>query len=265
MYPLIHLGPISIPSYGTMILIGLIIGIIFASYSAPKYGFLKIDVLLSTILASAGLIAGAKLLYMITVFPILTEHFDYVKTHIPETIAYIFGGYVFYGGLIGALLMYLFYCKRMEYSFLRFTNVIAPVIPLVHAFGRVGCFLGGCCYGIEYEGPLSVTYPHNDYVENLGSVSRFPVQLLEAGINILLFLVLYLYAKKPRKDGALLGIYFICYALIRFSLEFLRGDLERGVLLGVSTSQWISLILIPIGIYLIRKKSVNENIETIET
>lgn len=262
MYPIIHLGPISIPSYGTMILIGLIIGIVFASYSANRYGFLKIDILLSTILASAGLIAGAKLVYMITVIPTLTDHFDYVKTHIPETLAYIFGGYVFYGGLIGALLMYLFYCKRMEYNFLRFTNVIAPVIPLVHAFGRIGCFLGGCCYGIEYNGPLSVTYPHNDYIEGLGSVPRFPVQLLEAGINMSLFFVLFFYAKKPRKDGTLLGIYLICYAIIRFSLEFLRGDIERGILLHVSTSQWISLLLIPIGIYLVRKQSATEDMET---
>lgn len=259
MFPIIHLGPISIPSYGTMILIGLIIGILFAAYAAPRYQIQKIDILLSTILASAGLLAGAKILYMITVIPTLVKHSDIVKTHIPETISYLFGGYVFYGGLIGALLMYLFYCKRMEYNFLRFTNVIAPVIPLVHGFGRIGCFLGGCCYGIEYDGPLSVTYPHNDYVEGLSSVPRFPVQLLESGINFVLFLFLYLYARKPRKDGALLGIYLICYSIIRFTLEFLRGDAERGIVFGVSTSQWISLLLIPIGIYLLKKKTIKRN------
>ena len=253
MYPIIHLGPLTVPSYGTMILIGLIIGIFFAAYSACRYQVQKIDIVLSTILASAGMIAGAKILYMITVIPNLSSHFDYVKTHIPETISYLFGGYVFYGGLIGALLMYLFFCRRMEYDFLRFTNIIAPVIPLVHGFGRIGCFLGGCCYGIEYSGPLAVTYPHNDYVEGLGSVSRFPVQLLEALINLVLFLFLFFYAKKPRKDGSLLGIYLICYSVIRFSLEFLRGDVERGILLGISTSQWISLFLIPLGIFLLKK------------
>ncbi len=254
MYPIIHLGPLTVPSYGTMILIGLIIGIFFAAYSACRYQVQKIDIVLSTILASAGMIAGAKILYMITVIPNLSSHFDYVKTHIPETISYLFGGYVFYGGLIGALLMYLFFCRRMEYDFLRFTNIIAPVIPLVHGFGRIGCFLGGCCYGIEYSGPLAVTYPHNDYVEGLGSVSRFPVQLLEALINLVLFLFLFFYAKKPRKDGSLLGIYLICYSVIRFSLEFLRGDVERGILLGISTSQWISLFLIPLGIFLLKKR-----------
>ncbi len=96
-------------------------------------------------------------------------------------------------------------------------------------------------------------YPHNDYVNGLGSVSRFPVQLLEALINLILFIILFLYAKKPRKDGSLLGIYLICYSLLRFSLEFLRGDVERGILLGISTSQWISLLLIPAGIFLLKK------------
>lgn len=262
MYPIIHLGPLAIPSYGTLILTGLIIGIFLAVYSARRYQVQKIDILLSTILASAGMIAGAKILYMITVIPNLTSHFDYVKTHIPETISYLFGGYVFYGGLTGALLMYLFFCRRMEYDFLRFTNVIAPVIPLVHAFGRIGCFLGGCCYGIEYNGPLAVSYPHNDYVEGLGSVSRFPVQLLEALINCALFLFLFIYARKPRKDGSLLGIYLICYSVIRFSLEFLRGDVERGIILGVSTSQWISLLLIPLGIYLLKKHSETSETDT---
>lgn len=258
MYPIIHLGPIQIPSYGSMILIGLIIGILVAVYSAHRYNFQKIDVVLSTILASAGLVAGAKILYIITVIPTLLKQSDFVKTHIPETIAYLFEGYVFYGGLIGALLMYLFYCKRMEYNFLKFMNIIAPVIPLVHAFGRIGCFLGGCCYGIHYDGPFSVTFPHNEFLVGLGTLPRFPVQLLESGINFILFLILYLYARKPRKDGALFGIYLICYAIIRFSLEFLRGDVDRGILMGVSTSQWISLILIPIGILILRKKSIEK-------
>lgn len=258
MYPLINLGPIQLPSYGTVIFIGLVVGVIIAMLTAKKYNIEKTDIALSTILACIGMIIGAKLVYLLTVIPEVVSNFSYVKTHIPETLMYMFGGYVFYGGLIGAILGYLFYCKYFQINFSKLINVIAPVIPLVHSFGRIGCFLGGCCYGIEYHGKFAVHFPENEFVSELNNVPRFPVQLLESGVNFILFIILMFYGRKTRKEGSILGIYLICYSLIRFSLEFLRGDVERGVFLGVSTSQWISLILIPIGIYLIIRKTKTE-------
>lgn len=254
MHPILHLGPIEIPAYGTVIFIGLLIGIIIASLTCKKYKLEKIDIALSTILASIGLIIGAKVLYIFTIISEIIKDFAFVKTHISETIFYALSGYVFYGGLIGAVLGYWFYCKWFKIDFLSLINVITPAIPLVHAFGRIGCFLGGCCYGVEYHGKFAVHFPENEFVTELNNVPRFPVQLLESGINFILFIVLLIYARKIRKKGSILGIYLICYGIIRFSLEFLRGDLERGIFLNVSTSQWISLILIPIGIYLIIRK-----------
>lgn len=254
MYPIIHLGPIQLPSYGTVIFLGLIVGVIIAMFTAKKYNISKTDIVLSTILASIGMIIGAKLIYILTVIPEVISSFSYVKNHVFETLMYMFGGYVFYGGLIGALFGYWFYCKYFQINFSKIVNIISPVIPLVHSFGRIGCFLGGCCYGIEYHGKFAVHFPENDFVTDLNNVPRFPVQLLESGINFILFAVLMFYSRKPRKEGCVLGIYLICYAVIRFSLEFLRGDVERGIFLGVSTSQWISLMLIPIGIYLILRK-----------
>lgn len=256
MYPIVHLGSVQLPSYGTIIFIGLVIGVIIAMFTAKKYNIAKTDIALSTILASIGMIIGAKLIYILTVIPEVISSFSYVKTHIPETLMYMFGGYVFYGGLIGAIFGYWFYCRYFQVDFPKVMNIISPIIPLVHSFGRIGCFLGGCCYGIEYHGKFAIYFPENEFVTDLNNVPRFPVQLLESGINFVLFVVFMFYCRKPRKEGSILGIYFICYAIIRFSLEFLRGDVERGIFLGVSTSQWISLILIPIGIYLItRKKS----------
>lgn len=254
MHPIIHLGPLEIPSYGTVIFIGLVIGTIVAMFTSKKYDIEKLDIALSTILAGIGLIIGAKLLYMITVIPEVAANFSFVKTHVFQTLVYAFSGYVFYGGLIGALLGYLFYCKWFKIDFKLLINVISPAIPLVHAFGRIGCFLGGCCYGIEYHGRFAVHFPENEFVAELNAVPRFPVQLVEAGINFLLFLALIIYGRKRRKPCSILGIYLICYAIIRFTLEFFRGDVERGIFFGVSTSQWISLLLIIIGIYLIAAK-----------
>ena len=254
MNPIFNIGPIILPAYGSLIFLGLLLGTIIAMFTAKKYNIEKIDILLSTILAGIGIIVGAKLVFMITVIPDVIKHFDFCKTHILETIMYLFGGYVFYGGLIGALLAYLFYCKWFKVDFGSLINIISPVIPLVHSFGRIGCFLGGCCYGIEYHGKFAVQFPENEFVEGLNACERFPVQLLEAFINLLLFFFLFYFARKIRKPGTILGIYLICYSIIRFSVEFLRGDVERGILFGVSTSQWISLLLIPIGIYLIIRK-----------
>lgn len=250
MHPIIHLGPLEIPSYGTVIFTGLVIGTLVAMFTSKKYNIAKLDVCLSTILAGIGLIIGAKLLYMITIIPEVITNYSFVKTHVFETLIYAFSGYVFYGGLIGALLGYFIYCRWFKIDFRLLVNVISPVIPLVHAFGRIGCFLGGCCYGMEYHGRFAIHFPENEYVPELNDVPRFPVQLLESGINFLLFLILMVYGRKRRKPGIVLGIYLICYAIIRFVLEFFRGDTGRGIFFGISTSQWISIPLICIGICL---------------
>ena len=86
-------------------------------------------------------------------------------------------------------------------------------------------------------------------------IPLFPVQLVEAGLNFLLFFFLLWFAGKPRPQGRILGAYVIAYAVIRFVLEFLRYDYERGILWVFSTSQWISLILLPIGIWLLARRA----------
>lgn len=255
MLPIMSFGFFSLPSYGLMITLGIIIGICIAVHYSRLYDIPVYDFLLGTFLAAAGLFFGAKLLYMITVLPNIFAYRDYFSEHIKDALIYMFGGYVFYGGLTGALLFYYLFCNYMEYSFLKFTNIIVPVIPLIHSFGRIGCFLGGCCYGIPYHGYFSVTFPEHSDLIDLHVTARFPVQILEACCNLILACVLLFIGRKPRKDGFFLGVYFICYGILRFSLEFLRGDVERGILLGISTSQWISLVLIPIGVFILKNKS----------
>ena len=121
-------------------------------------------------------------------------------------------------------------------------NAIVPCIPLGHAIGRVGCLFAGCCYGLPYNGigaihlnPVGITHP------------VFPVQLLEAVLNLILSGCLLLYSRKKPSGYSLLFLYLICYAVIRFLLEFLRGDQIRGLFIGLSTSQWISLLMLLSG------------------
>lgn len=253
MFPIISFGLFSVPAYGFFITIGLIIGVFVATFYCRLYKIPVYDFLLGSVFAVAGLFFGAKLLYMMTVLPNVIEYYDYFSVHIKDALIYLFGGYVFYGGLLGALLFYYFFCKYMEYSFLQFTNLFVPVIPLIHSFGRIGCFFAGCCYGIAYHGRFAVTFPEHPDIIDLHITSRFPIQLFEAGCNLILAAILLFFGRKPRREGFFLGTYLISYGILRFALEFLRGDIERGILLGISTSQWISLMLIPIGIVCLTK------------
>jgi phosphatidylglycerol:prolipoprotein diacylglycerol transferase len=119
---------------------------------------------------------------------------------------------------------------------------ILPSVPLIHAFGRIGCFCAGCCYGIPYEGTCHVVFEKSQ-VAPLG-ISLFPVQLVESGINILLFILLEIIVRKTKDIRISLATYMLGYGIMRFCLEFLRGDTIRGFLWNLSTSQWISLLLI---------------------
>ena len=173
---------------------------------------------------------------------------------------YLFGGLVFYGGLIGAFLGIFCYCKQYHLSYVSYMDVFAPLIPFVHGIGRIGCFCSGCCYGIEYHGPFAIQFPYNEAVPQLSQVPRFPVQLLEALMNFLLCGILFcLMKKKNLRNGRLMGIYLIYYSIPRFLLEMLRGDKIRGSISIFSTSQLISLILLPVGIVLVRGKWVEKH------
>jgi phosphatidylglycerol:prolipoprotein diacylglycerol transferase len=155
-------------------------------------------------------------------------------------------------------------------------DLYTPFLPFAHAFGRLGCFCAGCCYGIEYHGPFAVQFPFNEISPELSEVERFPVQLFEAFLNmicfgVLLFIMMKNIKKKPEerklKQGQLMGIYLTYYLIARTFLELLRGDSVRGKIGFLSTSQIISILLIPVAIYflLARKRKViflHENIIT---
>ena len=110
--------------------------------------------------------------------------------------------------------------------------MIAPAVPLFHAFGRIGCFMSGCCYGLELKNPWVLF--------DVLIFSRIPTQLIEALFEFILFIVLIVWQKKNKMQNYL-KFYMIIYAIFRFLIEFFRGDDVRGFFLGISTSQIISL------------------------
>lgn len=213
---------------------------------------------LTFLCACVGLFVGAKLLYLTTIAPQLWEHRELLRD--PEfRESLLTGGFVFYGGLIGAIAGIVIYCRAMKRRFLTVLDTLIPCAAIGQAAGRVGCHLVGCCYGVPYSGPLAVTYPAGEHV--MGGIPLFPVQLTESALLLVIFIVLM--ALGRRREGFASGLYLVCSAVTRFFLEFVRGDAERGIFLGLATSQWIALlILLPLGIFLIARSARRKGKET---
>jgi len=254
MYPVIDLGFLQIPMYGLMAVIGFTVAIFVFSRICVNYKIEKSDGLFAGIYGLIGLMIGAKALFAITLLPKVISHFDIALKYPGDTIMYLFGGWVFYGGLIGLFVGIFIYCRTYKIDFLNLISVMAPVIPLFHAFGRTGCLLSGCCYGQEYDGIFSITFPRNQYTIESFGVSRFPTQPIEIIFNLILFFVLLEVLKRSKVKGRALGLYLISYSILRFSLEFFRGDVIRGNIYSLSTSQIISILILPVGIYLFSGK-----------
>ncbi|MEE0252855.1 MAG: prolipoprotein diacylglyceryl transferase, partial [Acutalibacteraceae bacterium] len=149
-------------------------------------------------------------------------------------IDYFLNGFVFYGGVIGGFLFALWYCKKYHIYFLEACDLFAPILPFFHIFGRIGCFLAGCCYGIPAS--WGFMYPHETF-------TRLPLPLIEAVCNLVILTTLLLFEKYCSPRGYHLPFYGILYGITRFVLEFFRGDSARGVWL-LSTSQWISIAVV---------------------
>ncbi len=250
MYPYFPLFGINLPAYGTMSLLGGVLALVLVLRRHARFDLPRSDAFNVYALCLLGLLVGAKVLYVITQIPAIIRNWESVVAHPLDAIAHFGGGLVFYGGLLGAAGVALWYCRHYKVRFWAMADLFAPAIPAAHALGRVGCFLAGCCYGLEV--PWGLTYTHSLVTEADG-VPRLPVQLIEAACLLLLCLALLFFQRKPRAPGASLALYGLCYALLRFVLEFFRGDLVRGVAGGLSTSQWISLgILVLCGLWLLR-------------
>lgn len=259
MHPFIEIGSLNIPVYSTLFIVAYIIAVIIGRKIGEKRNIAKDDMLYLSIYGAIGLFIGAKVMFFISKLPIIITKFDiYIelwKADPMEAVNYTFGGLVFYGGLIGFVAGAYIYCRIYKLKFMPFMDVITPLIPLVHGVGRIGCFFAGCCYGKEYHGFGSVKFPYNEIIPELDDVPRVPVQLIEAAANFVMFGVLMALVKNVKlKSGQLLGIYIVYYSIVRVIMETMRGDIIRGNIGGISTSQIISIILFPIGVLLVSGK-----------
>jgi phosphatidylglycerol:prolipoprotein diacylglycerol transferase len=206
---------------------------------------------------------GAKLLFIIIYFNTIIDIFKYYQ-FLEALEIIVMSGYVFYGGLIGGAIALFTTLKVQKKNIFEYASIFSVVLPLGHAFGRIGCFASGCCHGIEYEGIFSYTYTEALDANTPIGVSLLPVQLIESILLFILFTILLIIYLKTNKINVIPIFYCIFYAVMRFVLEFFRGDYHRGLLFGLSTSQWISILIVLATIVTIiiykHKKSLNKDV-----
>jgi len=257
MHPIFHFfGLIELPAYFVMVFLGILTGGLVMAYFA-KHNQLNLKDFVSLFLFTTVVsLLGGKLYLMI--FSVI-EDFSYFRSH-PDLIPKLFkGGGVFYGGLIFGLLFAVWYIRLVKLDLWETLDIAGVGIPIGHAVARIGCFLGGCCYGRECELPWAVKFP------GLANPVH-PTQLYEAGLNAVNFVFLLLVYRKRRFKGQIASLFFVNYGIIRFVVEYFRGGPGRGYVftgptpfLSLSIPQLISLVLIFGGIVLyIRRKKMSQ-------
>ena len=233
---ILSIGPITIHGYGLMIGLGVMAALLLGDYRAKKFGLNGDHIYGMTFSAVILGFLAARILFIITEW----ENF------LQNPMQYLSGaGFVVYGGIIGGAITIYGFCKIKKISMLSYLDLMIPSVALAQGFGRVGCFLAGCCYGRETDSVLGVVFTNSDFAPN--GVKVLPTQLFMAGGDLLLMAILLWYAAKRPMGGRTSALYLILYSVGRFMIEFLRND-DRGTVGILSTSQFIAVFTLIVGV-----------------
>lgn len=243
MCPVITLFGFDVSTYAVLIIIGFCAGLAVALLRHKINGLRVDDILVCLLIAAGGALFGAKLFYVV-------QGFGDFLIRARET-GYTFfeyfrdAGLVYYGGFIGGILFLLLGAKVTGAPLWAMVDTVLPSVPLMHAIGRIGCIFAGCCFGM----PSNIGFYFNASPFAPHGVKLFPIQLIEALCLLGLFFFMLYYGRKKRENGKVLSLYLIAYGIIRFILEFFRYDAYRGIYGALSISQWVSIVLIALGLF----------------
>jgi len=248
MFPrLLEIGPLTVYSYGVLLAAAYLLALFYAVRRATAMGLDGDRVLDLGIYIIISALVGAKLLLLIV-------DFDYFRRQPAEIWTLARSGGVFYGGLVVAFLVGFWYMRKHRLAVWPVADAIAPSIALGHVVGRFGCLLAGCCYGKPTTEPWGITFTDTFAASNVGTplhVALHPTQLYDGGAELLILIALLLTEKWWRiRSGFTFWVYILLYAISRYVVEMFRGD-PRGMTMGFSTSQFISIVLIPVAIVML--------------
>ncbi|MBI4388535.1 MAG: prolipoprotein diacylglyceryl transferase, partial [Candidatus Omnitrophica bacterium] len=228
MHPnLFSIGPLTLHSYGLLVALGILAASSYLTRNALRVGKSQDEMIDLILVTTVSGFIGARLLYVIYEFPYFSEH--------PSEILAIWkGGIILYGGLLGGFVGFLGFLSWKKWPILKTLDLFTPAMALAHGFGRIGCFLNGCCYGKETLCPLGVVFPFSQS-------ALHPTQLYEAVFCFGLFVFLAVLYRKHREQAGLTSfLYFVIYSMGRFVIEFLRNDMDR-LAFGLTLAQWMSI------------------------
>jgi len=236
---ILKIGKLTVHGYGLMIAIGILAAVAISIWRAKKKKMDPEPILDIVLIAMIGGFLGGKILYLIVDWKNFIASEDKMK--------YLGGsGFVVYGGIIlgvAVCLVYFKFIKKLD--FLTYMDLVMPQVSVAQGFGRIGCFLAGCCYGAQTNSAIGVIFPEGSLAP--AGVKLWPTQLMMAVGNLIIAGLLYLAGLKCKKRGQIIGLYLILYAIGRFGIEFFRND-YRGAVGALSTSQFISIFMFAIGV-----------------
>jgi phosphatidylglycerol---prolipoprotein diacylglyceryl transferase len=248
MYPrLLDLGPITIYTYGILLAAAYLLGLKLAMVRAKARQLDEARILDLGIYIIVSALVGAKLLLLVT-------DFQTYLANPRELLTLVRVAGVFYGGLILAVLVAIWYIRKVGLPLWTTCDVFAPGIALGHVVGRLGCLFAGCCYGKETTVPWAIVFTDQFAQQNTGTplnVPLHPTQLYEAGAEAIILFILLATEKRGRPyPGRTFWLYMLLYAISRYIIEIYRGD-PRGNIGMFSTSQFISLVLAPLALIML--------------
>jgi phosphatidylglycerol:prolipoprotein diacylglycerol transferase len=239
MHPILFkLGPLEIPTYGTILAIALVISLTLIHQDAQRRGWEGKKVQDFVLLVFLGGILGAKIFLWALDADYYFQSWDHFRSSLRSAG-------VLYGGIIAGTATAILLIKRFQFPLWPLLDLLAPYLALGIGIGRLSCFSAGCCYGIPHSGWFSVVFPEHPYCEAPAGIPLFPIQLLSSAFGLALFGFLYWRNRKTHQPGSTTLSFFLLYSFGRFLLEFLRGDQIRGLFFGgnLSTSQIVSLLV----------------------
>lgn len=248
MHPILfEIAGFPVYTYGVLLAAAYLLGLQFALMRARARGLDGNRVMDLGIWIIISALLGAKLLLLIV-------DFDTFSRNPSELFTLVRSGGVFYGGLIAAVVVALWYLRRHRMPMWTVTDVFAPGIALGHVIGRMGCLFAGCCFGRPTDVPWAITFTNQYAAENVGTplhTPLHPTQLYEAGAELLILVVLLATEKRGRPyPGRTFWLYMLLYGISRFIVEIYRGD-ARGMVGDFSTSQFVSILIVPLAIVML--------------
>lgn len=229
-----------IPLYGILVVTGILSGLYIMYKNVKTLNYKKEEKYGLILYILLGTLFGAKYFTLLTNFNKFKDNIDFKKIGLSS-----------YGAIIGILILLIIFAKQYKKNFKDLINNILPAIPLMYGISKIGCFLAGCCYGIKYNGPLSITYKYS--LSAPKNISLLPIQIIET----ITFILIYLYISKKKKENKnIIGITLLLCGLSKFLLDYLRMNHIDKIL---TVNQIVSIPFIIIGLILYFKEKSEHN------